>query len=186
MSLPDHWIQSGYFGAIIWHAVCHSQSDYDIRVYSGNFDDHNFPSGWMLALKHSARFLWILWLVSQFMWFGWPKDNGFVILGGQLEILEGLRATSEVQGQYQLGAFDDEAKIEKMFKVKKGPENYTFLVWRETEEEVVLDIQGLVAAFTLPPVTDVPSKSIRVAFYSWLHSTVKTVGKISNTKGTPR
>lgn len=72
---------------------------------------------------------------------------------GQLEILGGLRVASNVRGQFQLSAYNDDIKIQNAFKVKKGPENYSFLVWRESEEEVVLDIQGLIAACTLPPIT---------------------------------
>jgi hypothetical protein len=35
-----------------------------------------------------------------------------------------------------------------------GPENYTFLVWRGTQEEVGLDVQGLISSCALPPITN--------------------------------
>ena len=72
---------------------------------------------------------------------------------GKLENLGKLRRESDVRGPFQLSAFDNEAKIQKSFELKRGPENYTFLVWRGTEEEVCLDVQGIVASCALPPIS---------------------------------
>lgn len=71
-----------------------------------------------------------------------------------MENLGRLRHDSEVRGSCQLSAFNDDAKIRRSFEIKKGPENYTFLVWRETQEEVGLDVQGLISSCALPPITN--------------------------------
>lgn len=72
---------------------------------------------------------------------------------GKLENLAMLRAESATHKSYQLGEFDDDQKIRKSFKVQVGRENYAFLVWRDTGEEVVLQVQGLLMACSLPPLT---------------------------------
>ena len=72
---------------------------------------------------------------------------------GKLENLSKVRQESEIHGPCQLSAFNDKAKIQRSFELKAGPENYTFLVWRGTEEEVCLDVQGLIASCALPPIS---------------------------------
>jgi len=72
---------------------------------------------------------------------------------GKLENLAMLRAESETHGSFQLAAFDDDNKIRRFFKVLVGRENYAFLVWRDTGEEVVLQVQGLLVACSLPPLS---------------------------------
>ena len=72
---------------------------------------------------------------------------------GKLENLATLRAESETHKSYQLGDFDDDQKIRRSFKVQVGRENYAFLVWRDTGEEVVLQVQGLLMACSLPPLS---------------------------------
>ena len=72
---------------------------------------------------------------------------------GKLENLAMLRAESVTHKSYQLGEFDDDQKIRKSFKVQIGCENYAFLVWRDTGEEVVLQVQGLLMACSLPPLS---------------------------------
>ena len=69
---------------------------------------------------------------------------------GKLENLARLRAESETSQSYQLAAFDDDSKIRRSFKVVVGPENYAFLVWRDSGEEVVLQAQGLLVSCSLP------------------------------------
>jgi hypothetical protein len=71
-----------------------------------------------------------------------------------LENLGKLRHDSEVRGPCQLSAFNDDAKIRRSFETMIGPENYTFLVWRGTREEVGLDVQGLISSCALPPITN--------------------------------
>ncbi|KIM71745.1 hypothetical protein PILCRDRAFT_16770 [Piloderma croceum F 1598] len=61
---------------------------------------------------------------------------------GKLENLATLRAESETHKSYQLGDFDDDQKIRRSFKVQVGRENYAFLVWRDTGEEVSVTICG--------------------------------------------
>ena len=70
----------------------------------------------------------------------------------KLENLATLRSESETHKSYQLAAFDDDQKIRQAFKVHLGRENYAFLVWRDTGEEVVLQVQGLVMACSFPPL----------------------------------
>ena len=65
-----------------------------------------------------------------------------------------LRHDSDVRGSLQLSAFNDDAKIRQSFEIKIGPENYMFLVWRGTQEEVGLDVQGLILSCALPPITN--------------------------------
>lgn len=72
---------------------------------------------------------------------------------GKLEDLARQRAESETHKSYQLCAFDDDDKIRRAFKIQVGRENYAFLVWRDTGEEVVLQVQGLLMACSLPPLS---------------------------------
>ena len=72
---------------------------------------------------------------------------------GKLENLAKLRVDSETHQSYQLAAFNDNNKIQRSFKVFIGRENYAFLVWRDMGEEVVLQVQGLLLACSLPPLT---------------------------------
>lgn len=51
-----------------------------------------------------------------------------------------------------LSQYDDYAKIGQHFLVKTAPGGYSFLTWRDTEEEVVLDVCGLLSMSSLPPV----------------------------------
>jgi hypothetical protein len=76
-----------------------------------------------------------------------------VNLVGKLENLARLRAESQAYRSYQLAAFDDDSKIRRSFKVLVGQENYAFLVWRDSGEEVVLQVQGLLVGCSLPPLT---------------------------------
>jgi len=73
---------------------------------------------------------------------------------GKLENLGKLQHDSEVRGPCQLSAFnDDDAKIRCSFDIKVGPENYMFL-WHGSQEEVGLDIQGLMSSCALPLITN--------------------------------
>ena len=72
---------------------------------------------------------------------------------GKLENLATLRGESATHKSYQLGEFDDDQKIRRSFKVHVGRENYAFLVWRDTGEEVVLQVQGLLMSCSLPPLS---------------------------------
>ena len=72
---------------------------------------------------------------------------------GKLENLAKLRAESETHRSHQLAAFDDDNIIRRSFKVHVGRENYAFLVWRDSGEEVVLQVQGLLVASSLPPLS---------------------------------
>ena len=72
----------------------------------------------------------------------------------KLENLAKLRAQSETHKSYQLGAFDNDDNIRSAFKVQVGQENYAFLVWRDTGEEVVLQVQGLLMSCSLPPLSN--------------------------------
>ena len=72
---------------------------------------------------------------------------------GKLENLARLHAESEKYRSYQLAAFDDDSKIRRSFKVLVGQENYAFLVWRDSGEEVVLQVQGLLFSCSLPPLS---------------------------------
>jgi hypothetical protein len=83
------------------------------------------------------------------------KENIYpYFIVSKLENLGRLRHDSEVRGSLQLSAFNDDVKIHRSFEVKMGPENYTFLVWRGTQEEVGLDVQGLISSCALPPITN--------------------------------
>jgi hypothetical protein len=59
---------------------------------------------------------------------------------------------SEVHGKFQLGMYKDEVKIRSTFSIKSKVEGYSFLVWKDTDEEVVLDVTAFVAACELPPI----------------------------------
>ena len=60
---------------------------------------------------------------------------------------------SEVHGKFQLGTYEDEVKIRSTFGIKSMVAGYSFLVWKDTDEEVVLDVTAFVAACELPPIT---------------------------------
>lgn len=85
-----------------------------------------------------------------------------------------LRHDSEVRGSCQLSAFNDDAKIRRSFEIKIGPENYTFLVWRGTQEEVGLDVQGLISSCALPPITNRTryTPMLELPICVWTHSGV--------------
>lgn len=63
------------------------------------------------------------------------------------------RMESEIRGGLQLGTYDDDAMMRRMFSVKSMAGGYSFLVWKDTDEEVVLDATGFIAACVLPPIT---------------------------------
>ena len=65
-----------------------------------------------------------------------------------------LQKGSKTHGQYQLSAFDNDINIQKQFKMEDGPHGISFLLWRETSKEVVLQLQGLLWLCTLPPITN--------------------------------
>lgn len=75
-----------------------------------------------------------------------------IVVVQRLDKLIELRSRSEVRGKYQLNAYNDDARIQRTFKVVSGPEQYSFLVWRDSEEEAVFYVQGLLASCSLPPV----------------------------------
>ena len=70
---------------------------------------------------------------------------------------------SEVRGKFQLGMYEDEAKIRSTFSIKSTVEGYSFLVWKDTDEEVVLDVTAFVAACELPPITK-KTRSVNLYF----------------------
>ena len=70
---------------------------------------------------------------------------------------------SEVRGKFQLGTYKDEGKIRSTFSVKLMVGGYSFLVWKDTDEEVVLDVMAFMAACKLPPIT---KKTQSVNLYS--------------------
>jgi hypothetical protein len=63
------------------------------------------------------------------------------------------RVESEARGKLQLCEYDDDAKIRRSFRTNSMPGGYTFLVWKDTSDEVILDVPGYVADYVLPPVT---------------------------------
>ena len=70
---------------------------------------------------------------------------------------------SEVHGKFQLGTYKDKGKIRSTFSVKSIVGGYSFLVWKDTDEEVVLDVMAFMAACELPPIT---KKTRSVNLYS--------------------
>ncbi|KAF8219519.1 hypothetical protein L208DRAFT_1339472 [Tricholoma matsutake] len=60
---------------------------------------------------------------------------------------------SEVHGKLQLSEYDDDVKIRCSFQINSMPGKYTFLVWKDTSDEVVLNVTGYIADYVLPPVT---------------------------------
>ena len=91
-----------------------------------------------------------------------------------MENLGRLRHDSEVRGSCQLSAFNDDAKIRWSFEIKIRPENYTFLVWHGTQEEVGLDVQGLISSCALPPITNQTRYTLilELPITVWTHSGV--------------
>ena len=77
----------------------------------------------------------------------------YAIIVGHLDDLSHLRMGSESRAGFQLCAFDSEEEIQKLLKVTVGPENYSFLVWRDLGEEVVLEMQHLLLSCALPPIS---------------------------------
>jgi hypothetical protein len=63
------------------------------------------------------------------------------------------RVESEVCGKLQLCEYDDDVKIRCLFQINFMPGGYTFLAWKDTSDEVVLDVTGYIADYVLPPVT---------------------------------
>jgi hypothetical protein len=85
--------------------------------------------------------------------------NGFFFADASRFVAESLqkwaksRAESDVRGKLQLCEYDDDAKIRHTFSIKVMAGRYSFLVWKDTDDEVVLDIPAFIASCDLPPVT---------------------------------
>jgi hypothetical protein len=94
---------------------------------------------------------------------------------GKLENLARLRAESDTYQSYQLAAFDDDSKIRRSFKVVVGPENYAFLVWRDSGEEVVLQVQGMLVSCSLPPLSS-KTKYVHLKFSILSYTTGVSLG----------
>lgn len=60
---------------------------------------------------------------------------------------------SEACRRLQLCEYDDDAKIRQTFQINTMPGGYAFLVWKDTLEEVVLDVTEFIANYTLPLIT---------------------------------
>ena len=61
------------------------------------------------------------------------------------------RVESDVRGRLQLCHYDNDAAIQQHFRVVNSG-TYSMLVWRDSGEEVVLDVQGLIGECLLPPL----------------------------------
>lgn len=59
----------------------------------------------------------------------------------------------EDRAEQQLSAYVDYQKIRRDFKVSEKEGGFKFLEWRDTSEEVMLDVSGLLVRFNLPPIT---------------------------------
>ena len=70
----------------------------------------------------------------------------------QLNEFAHLREQSNERSGMQLATFDSDEKIRSSFKIKVGLEKYAFLVWQDTEEEAVFELQGLIQSCALPPI----------------------------------
>jgi hypothetical protein len=71
-----------------------------------------------------------------------------------VEKLDGFadyRAKVHARRKLQLNQYDNDTSIAVNFRLHQTADNQTILVWRDTGEEVVLDVQGLVAKHSLPP-----------------------------------
>ena len=77
-----------------------------------------------------------------------------LLTAANLDRLAGMREGSDDRVPYQLSSYDDDGRIRKYFQVKIGPGPYAFLIWKETGEEVVLEVQGLIFSCALPPITN--------------------------------
>jgi len=69
-----------------------------------------------------------------------------------LAMLSSARAGSKICGKLQLSKYDDDAMIEQTFRVETT-RRYSILVWRDSGEEAVLEIQGMLEECLLPPMT---------------------------------
>ncbi|KAH7903828.1 hypothetical protein BJ138DRAFT_1120010 [Hygrophoropsis aurantiaca] len=67
---------------------------------------------------------------------------------------EKARMNSSERQKVQLSAYDDDEKIESSFIIRRTPDQkYSLLLWRDSEREVVLDVQGFISQSMLPPLT---------------------------------
>ncbi|KAJ8580980.1 hypothetical protein M405DRAFT_833284 [Rhizopogon salebrosus TDB-379] len=84
-----------------------------------------------------------------------------------LSLLEEPRIKSAVEGfektrneslkrqKDQLSAYDDDALINRTFTPWRSPDSkYTILVWQDTGQEVVFNVQGILTQCMLPPLSD--------------------------------
>ena len=70
-----------------------------------------------------------------------------------IDELNTTRLESESLKQNQLSEYDSDTKIRECFKLKEGPDNLMFMVWRKSEEEVTFSVQGMMVNYVLPPIT---------------------------------
>lgn len=80
------------------------------------------------------------------------NSKGLPGQAGALDELSTLRQESLARGKYQLSLYDDDDRILQDFEIKAGPGGYHFLVWRDSGDEVLLDVQGFVGESLLPPL----------------------------------
>ncbi|KAG2134073.1 hypothetical protein DEU56DRAFT_913743 [Suillus clintonianus] len=68
--------------------------------------------------------------------------------------VEHARLNSSERKKLQLSLYDDDEIILRSFFVRKSIDGkYGVLLWRDSEQEVVFDVQGLLAKFMLPPLS---------------------------------
>jgi hypothetical protein len=75
----------------------------------------------------------------------------FVKLADPLATLFNARTESKVHSKLQLSYYDDDLHIERAFRVQTSG-TYSMLVWRDSGEEVILDVQGIIGQCLLPPL----------------------------------
>ncbi|KAF8059048.1 hypothetical protein FPV67DRAFT_1675695 [Lyophyllum atratum] len=86
-----------------------------------------------------------------------------------------LRETySEQRRVLQLCQYDDDTKIRDLFEVKKMAGGYRFLQWRDSGDEVVLDVSGLLVSYHLPPIT--PKSGVNPAERKSLSHSIAIIG----------
>jgi hypothetical protein len=71
-----------------------------------------------------------------------------------LEDIEHVRAETTDRKRLQMNLYDDDEAINRHFCIRKSAENkYGVLLWRDSEQEVIFDVQGVLAKFMLPPLS---------------------------------
>lgn len=98
----------------------------------------------------SVRKCWGFFPVSQDVSLYWNNAANIFLIEGSIEKVYSERAYSD-RAIAQIANYDQFSSLEGKFRIMYDRNDVACLVWKETEEEVVFDVQGFLTRHSLPP-----------------------------------